>query len=153
MRATRAVTRVLGVDLGTKRIGIACSDPGRIVASPHSVLERSGSPARDHERIVALAIEREADCIVVGLPVDLRGRIGVAARSVQEESDQLAAAAASRGIAVVLHDERMTTAIAQRALLEGGTSRRARKQAVDKVAAAVLLQSFLDSDAAGPEHG
>lgn len=148
MTAARTLGRALGVDLGSRRIGIACSDAGRILASPYSVLERSGESRRDHTRIVEIATECEADCIVVGLPTELSGREGIAARAAIAESEALARTAAPFGIIVVLHDERMTTAIAQRALIEGGVSRKRRKETVDKVAAALILQSYLDAAAA-----
>lgn len=146
-----AARRAIGVDLGSKRIGIACSDAGRVLASPYSVLERTGDVDRDHARILEIALECEADCIVVGLPTALDGTAGIAAKAVTAEAGALAAAARRAGpIEVVLHDERMTTAIAQRAMIEADVSRAKRKAKIDKVAAAIILQSYLDRPAA---HG
>jgi len=136
--------RALGVDLGSRRIGIACSDPARIVASPLVVLERARRESDDHAAILALAREREADVVVVGLPLSLSGRRGPAARAALAEIDRLRAAAAPSGIEVVAHDERLTTVTAERSLAEAGMRPSRRRGVVDKVAAAVLLQAWLD---------
>ena len=136
--------RVLGVDLGTRRIGLALSDPSGTLASPLSVLARSGDRARDHRAIVAAAREHEADRIVVGLPRSLSGKPGPAEQSARAEIGELRAAAPD-DITVEGYDERFTTVIAQRSLMESGMRRDARKQVVDKVAAAVMLQSYLEA--------
>jgi putative holliday junction resolvase len=135
--------RVLGVDLGSRRVGLALSDPSGVVASPYSVMERSGDRAADHRAIVAVAREADADRIVVGLPLSLRGDTGPAARAVLEEVEALRGQA--EGMTVVTHDERLTTTSAERGLREAGVGGRERRAVIDKVAAAVLLQSYLDS--------
>jgi putative holliday junction resolvase len=135
-------TRALGVDLGERRIGLALSDPSRTVASPYEVLRRSGDPAADRQLIVGVAREVGANVIVVGLPLSLSGRTGPAARAALAEVEVLRAAAGD--IEVVVHDERLTTVIAERALGEARMRREARRRVVDKVAAAVMLQSWLD---------
>jgi putative Holliday junction resolvase len=140
---TTAATRALGVDLGERRIGLALSDPSRTVASPHEVLRRSGDPSVDRRTIVATARAEGANVIVVGLPLSLSGKTGPAAKAAQEEAKALRAVA-GRDIDVVLHDERLTTVTAERALGEARMGRAARKQVVDKVAAAVMLQSWLE---------
>lgn len=137
------MARVLGVDLGTRRIGLAISDPGGVIASPLRVLERSGDPARDRAAIVAAAREEEAATVVVGLPTEMSGRKGAAAKGAAAERDALAVLAPD--LEIVLVDERMTTVIAQRSLVGAGVKRKDRKQQVDKVAAAVILQSYLDA--------
>ena len=137
-----AGTRALGVDLGERRIGLALSDPSRAVASPHDVLRRSGDPAADRRAIVALAVEVGAGVIVVGLPLSLSGKSGPAARAARAEVEAIRAIAGD--IEIVLHDERLTTVTAERALIEGGVRRDARRQVIDKVAAAVMLQSWLE---------
>ncbi|MDQ1386357.1 MAG: putative pre6S rRNA nuclease, partial [Actinomycetota bacterium] len=134
--------RALGVDLGERRIGLALSDPSRTVASPHDVLRRSGDPAADRRVIVALALDVGAGVIVVGLPLSLSGKSGPAARAARAEVEAIRAIAGD--IEVVLHDERLTTVTAERALIEGGVRRDARRQVIDKVAAAVMLQSWLE---------
>jgi putative Holliday junction resolvase len=144
---TAANTRVLAVDLGSKRIGLALSDPTRTVASPHAVLVRGRDHAADHAAILAAAREAGASTIVVGLPLSLSGRDGPAAQAARAEAEELRVAAGP-DVEVALHDERLTTVTANAALDEGRVHRAARKQVVDKVAAAVLLQSWLERNRA-----
>jgi len=139
--------RVLGVDLGARRIGLALSDPLGILAGPLEVLQRTGDPAADHAAILHAALENEAAVIVVGLPLSLStGRPGPAAKATLEEVAELAerATAAHPPIQVETYDERLTTVTAQRALATGGVRAKDRRAKVDKVAAAVMLQSWLD---------
>jgi putative Holliday junction resolvase len=135
-------TRALGVDLGERRIGLALSDPSRTVASPYEVLRRSGDPAVDRRAIVDAAVELGANVIVVGLPLSLSGHTGPAARAALAEVDALRAVAGP--IDVVVQDERLTTVTAERALGEARMGRDARRNVVDKVAAAVMLQAWLE---------
>jgi len=137
-----AATRALGVDLGERRIGLALSDPSRAVATPHEVLRRSGDPAADRRAIVDTARRENANVIVVGLPLSLSGRTGPAAQATLEEVEALRAVAGD--IEVTVHDERLTTVTAERALTEARMGREARRKVVDKVAAAVMLQSWLE---------
>jgi putative Holliday junction resolvase len=139
-----AAGRVLGVDLGERRIGLALSDPTRTVASPHDVLTRTGDRTDDHQAILAAASAAGATTIVVGLPISLSGRTGPAARAALAEVEELRAACGA-GIEVVAHDERLTTVTAERSLTEARVRRDARRRVVDKVAAAVMLQSWLES--------
>ncbi len=134
--------RALGIDLGERRIGVAVSDAGGRVATPITVIERSGSRNRDHQRISELVAEYEAGAVVVGLPLSLDGSAGPAAQAAEQEAGELEAALA---VPVLTHDERFTTAIAERALAESGLSGKARRQRVDMVAASVILQSWLDA--------
>ena len=141
------MTRVLGVDLGARRIGLALSDPLGVLAGPLEVLERTGDRAADHARILRAAVENEAAVIVVGVPLTLStGRPGPAARATLEEVAELAerAAATDPPVAVETHDERLTTVTAQRSLATGGVRAKDRRSKVDKVAAAVMLQAWLD---------
>jgi len=138
------VSRILGVDLGARRIGLALSDPSGVTASPHAVIERSDSREHDHRVVLEAARAAEADRIVVGLPLSLSGGVGPAARAVLEEVEELRAAAGD-GVAVETFDERLTTVIAERSLVEAGMRRAARRRIVDKVAAAVMLQSYLEA--------
>ena len=133
--------RVLGVDLGERRIGLALSDPLGILASPLSVLERTGDRTADHRAIMAAAQEAGAARIVIGLPLTLAGQEGPAARSVRQEIEAIAAL----GLPVEAHDERLTTVSAERMLAIGGVRGPASRRRVDSVAAAVILQSWLDS--------
>jgi putative Holliday junction resolvase len=136
--------RVLALDLGSKRIGVAVSDPSETIASPDRVLERTGSRARDHKAIGELVAEWGAELLVVGLPLSLSGDDGPAARATREEVAELAR---DLTVPVELHDERLTTVTASRTLQEAKMTADARRRVVDKVAAAVLLQSWLDERA------
>jgi putative holliday junction resolvase len=138
------MARALALDLGTKRIGVASSDLTRTLASPVSVVLRHGTRAEDHRAIGRIIDEYEPDVIVVGLPVGLDGREGKAAELIRQEVDELRAAFA---VPVVVHDERFTTASAHRALAEQNVRAKDRRHVVDKVAAAVLLQTWLDGEA------
>ena len=132
---------MLGVDLGSRRIGLAISDTTGTLATPLTVLQRASRPALDHEAIVAAAYEEDAQRIVVGLPRSLSGRDGPAARSVRAEVAELRALA-GEDLPVELHDERFTTVTATRNLREAGQRR--LRESVDAAAAAVILQSYLD---------
>jgi putative Holliday junction resolvase len=135
--------RILGVDLGARRIGLAVSDPTGLIASPLRVIERGGDAEADRLAIVDAARAEEAATVVVGLPKEMSGRRGAAADAAVAEVDAIRALAPDLTVEVV--DERMTTVIAQRSLIESGMTRRKRKGTVDKVAAAVILQSYLDA--------
>ena len=136
--------RVLGVDLGAKRIGLALSDPTRTVASPHSVLLRGRSHEVDHQAIVATAREADATAIVVGLPLSLSGREGPAAGAAREFATALAARL-DGGVPVVFSDERLTTVVATRQMRESGRKGRRQRAVVDQVAAVAILQGWLDA--------
>jgi putative Holliday junction resolvase len=145
--AVVTTTRALGVDLGSKRIGLALSDPTRTVASPFSVLRRGKDQATDHAAILSVARAEGVNTIVVGLPLSLSGRDGPAAKATRTEVEALRAVAEPADLTVVLHDERLTTVSAERSLNEARMKREDRKQVVDKVAAAIMLQSWLDGAA------
>jgi putative pre-16S rRNA nuclease len=140
------VGRFLGVDLGTRRIGLAVSDPTGTLAGPHGVLERSGDADADRRAIVAVAHELAAERIVVGLPRSLSGRDGPAARAARAEVAALEAVAGP-DLPIELHDERFSTVTANRALAarSPGRGRRRRRSGVDAAAAAIILQSYLES--------
>ena len=141
-------SRVLGVDLGARRIGLALSDRLGVLAGPLTVLQRTGDEAADHAAILRQAAENEAELIVVGLPLSLStGRPGPAAKAILDEVAALTerAAAADPPVAVATHDERLTTVTAQRSLAEGGVRARDRRGKVDMVAAALILQAWLDA--------
>ncbi|MGQ0832990.1 MAG: Holliday junction resolvase RuvX [Microthrixaceae bacterium] len=142
--------RALGIDLGARRIGVALSDSAGTVATPYEVVVRSGAKERDHARILELAEEAGAECLVVGLPLSLDGSVGAAAKSAMAEADDLAA---RTGLRVELFDERLTTVTAERDLRHLDLKAPARRQVVDKVAAAVMLQAWLDQRPAAPADG
>lgn len=140
--------RVLGIDLGSRRIGVAVSDPGRVIASPDRVLSRSGDAERDRRAIAAIADEWEARVLVIGLPLSLDGSEGPAARAAREESERLAELT---GLPVETYDERFTTVTAQRSLTEQNVRGKDRRKVIDMVAAAVLLQAWLDRRPQDPQ--
>jgi putative Holliday junction resolvase len=121
------------------------SDPSGILASPHSVIQRGRSHVEDHRKLAAIVEEYDASVVVVGHPLSLDGRSGPAARLVEAEVDELRT---SLEVPVELHDERFTTVTADRSMLERNMKADARRKVVDKVAAAVLLQSWLDGPGA-----
>jgi putative Holliday junction resolvase len=133
--------RALGIDLGSKRIGVALTDSAGTLATPYEVVPRSGDRARDHRRIAELAEEAGAERLVVGLPLSLDGSVGPAAQAALDEVEELAAAT---GLPVETWDERFTTVTADRDLLAMNMKAPARRRVVDKVAAAVMLQAWLD---------
>jgi putative Holliday junction resolvase len=135
--------RVLGLDLGDARIGVAISDDDRRLALPLGTV-RTGAPA-DLKAIAQLVREHEASLVVVGHPLLLSGEAGERAHHAERFADAL------RGILSVpveLHDERLSTVEAERALRRAGAKGRDRRAAVDRSAAAVILQSWLDADPA-----
>ena len=131
--------RVLGLDLGSRRIGVAVSSG--TVATPHSVLARGTEPAEDHAAIASLVDDVGAERVVVGLPLSLDGKMGPAATAAAEEAEALSDVL---GVPVETYDERLTTVTADRSLSSLGLSGQARRRVVDKVAAAVILQAWLD---------
>ena len=131
--------RIVGLDVGDVRIGIALSDEGRLIATPHSVYTRVGW-GPDTKHIKRIYDEAGAGLIVCGLPKNMDGSIGFQAEKVMGFAQQLEKA----GLPVVFQDERLSTVSAHQALIEGGMRRDGRKETVDKVAAAVILQSYLD---------
>lgn len=129
--------RVLALDPGTTRVGVAVSDPLRIVASPLAVLSADDWEAPLHE----IVEKYRPAVIVVGLPIGLSGREGPAAERARDFAAEVSRALE---VDVELFDERFTTATAESALREGGVRRRDRRGKVDKVAAAVILRHYLD---------
>ena len=133
--------RALGVDLGSKRIGIAVSDLSGTLATALTTVHRSRSRRHDHAEIARIVREEECEVVVVGLPLSLDGSTGPAARRATTEAKQLASVV---GVPVELYDERFTTVTAERELADAGLDGRRRRQVVDQVAAAVMLQAWLD---------
>lgn len=159
--------RVLGLDLGARRIGVAVSDSARVLASPYAVLARAPSRARDWAEVAALVAETGATAVVVGLPLALDGSAGTAARTALEDASELAS---RLGVPVETVDERLTTVEAERRRIEAvaladavrrggrgarrasayGSSRARRRPVVDDAAASVLLQGWLDAQRERP---
>ena len=132
--------RIVALDVGDVRIGIAVCDEMRLIATPHSVYKRVGF-GPDVKHIKALCDEMGTHSVLCGLPRNMDGSIGFQAKKVLALAEQLELA----GLHVIYQDERLTTVTAERALIEGGMHRQERKGTVDKVAAAVILQQYLDT--------
>jgi putative holliday junction resolvase len=133
--------RVLGLDLGDARIGVAISDPDRRLAVPVGTVH-TGAPA-DVKAIASLVAGHEVKLVVVGHPLSLSGARGPRARHAEEFADALRSILP---VPVTLHDERLTTVEAERALRASGAGSRQRRRAVDRSAAAIILQSWLDAN-------
>ena len=136
--------RALGLDLGSKRVGVAVSDSDGRVATPVEVLQRTGDRKADHRAVSALVEEWEAAVVVVGIPYSLDGTLGPMGRSMAAEAADLAA---FLPIPVETYDERLTTVTAERSLREQDVRGPDRRRVVDMVAAAVMLQAWLDGRA------
>lgn len=133
--------RTLGIDHGERRVGIALSDDEGMIAQPHDTWERKDVDAL-LDRLAAFVRDQDVGAVVVGLPLSLEGREGASARRARRFAERLGERI---GFEVVLWDERLTTAAAERSLSKAGVSARDQKSVVDKVAAALFLQSYLDS--------
>jgi putative Holliday junction resolvase len=136
------MNRALGLDVGSKTIGVAVTDEAGVAAHPVKVIPRGGIDS-DVSTIQTLVGELDIKDIVVGMPFELTGRIGHRARRVQEFTSALRARLPA---SVELHeqDERFTTAEAARVLLDADLSRQKRKAVIDQQAAALILQAWLD---------
>jgi putative Holliday junction resolvase len=145
--------RIMALDVGDKSIGVAVSDPLMIAARGLTTIERTGA-RKDAGKVISLIDEYECHTVVVGLPVNLNGSNSVQTDKVLEFMLKLQNKLRGSGradISVVAHDERFTTVIAERVLIEADVSRKKRKSLIDVQAAIVILQSYLDKMAY--EHG
>lgn len=133
--------RILGLDHGERRIGVAISDPTGIFARPLVVLERGRKLKTTMTEIAALVREHEVTEVVVGLPLSMSGEFGTKAKEVRAFVIRLREVLS---VPVVEWDERLTTVAAERALIEGGVRRERRRSVIDKTAAALILGGYLD---------
>jgi putative Holliday junction resolvase len=140
-----AVARVLGLDLGARRIGVAVTDELGLSAHPQATLERRGGQ-RDLDAIRDLVRAHAAGLVVIGLPLSPEGERGRAALAAERFAERLRAVL---DVPIELVDESFTTVEATNVLLEADLSRKRRKEVVDKVAAALILRRWLDSRGAG----
>jgi len=141
--------RLLGVDFGTVRVGLAVCDPDRIVASPLATYTRR-DPAADAAYFKQMAAAEEVVGLVVGLPMHTDGREGVKAQEARAYGAWLGTAT---GLPVVFADERFTTVHAEAALWDAGLTHKRRKDRRDRVAAQILLQAYLESERPPPAGG
>jgi putative Holliday junction resolvase len=133
--------RALGIDLGSKRVGIAVSDTSGTIASALTTVHRSKSRRHDHAEIAKLVKLEECTVVVVGLPLSLDGTHGPAAKAAVKEAKQMEQTV---GVPVEMYDERFTTVTAERHMMEVGLDAKQRRKVVDKAAAAVILQAWLE---------
>ena len=133
------MSRLLGLDVGNRRIGIAVSDDLGIIATPVGYVERGPT---DRTRIQALIDRYQVTGLVAGIPRSMSGEEGMQAKDVRTWSKQLAKDLA---IPLQFYDERLTTVMAERALISSGRKRDQRKHEIDATAAAIMLQGYLDS--------
>ena len=132
--------KAIGIDLGDARVGVAISDDLGMLAHPLETIPTKSSDVL--KRVLALATERSAETIVVGMPRNMNGTFGPAAEKAKAFIEELRR---ETPIPVVSWDERMTTVSAQRALQEAGRNTRKQRPVIDQVAAQIILQSWLDS--------
>jgi len=142
------MARVLGIDLGSRRIGVAVSDGLGLTAQPRATLERHGG-MRDMESIAKAVKDAGADRIVVGLPLDPEGNEGPAALRARAFAEKLRA---TLHLPVEMCDESFSTVEAEDVLIAANLSRARRKQVVDKLAAAIILQRWLDAQRSPTEE-
>ena len=144
MKSLTPGKRLLGMDLGTKTIGLALSDVGRTIATPMQTLKR-GKFSQDVQLIAAIITEQNVGGIIVGLPINMDGSEGPRAQSSRAFARNLGR---NLKLAVALWDERLSTAAVTRILIEADASRARRAEVIDKMAAAYILQGALDRMAA-----
>lgn len=142
--------RVLALDLGDVRIGIARSDPLGITAQPVGVLRRVG-PVKDLDAVARHVVEAGADRVVIGLPLLLSGEEGSRASEARAFAERLGKRLP--GIAVELWDERLSTAEVERAMIADNVKRRRRRERIDALAATIILQGYLDAKSDGHATG
>jgi putative Holliday junction resolvase len=149
MEFDKTLGRVAALDLGEKRIGVALSDPTRTIAAAHAVLNRK-SRAEDFARYARIIAEQRVTLLVVGLPITLGGEEGERAAWVRDYAADLARRVE---VPIVFWDESLTTVEAEAALRAQGRRGKKLKERVDAVAAALILQSYLDAQPGGDSHG
>ncbi|MDF1536810.1 MAG: Holliday junction resolvase RuvX [bacterium] len=142
--------RVIAIDWGERRVGIALSDETGTIASPHSAIKRAGSLDKVLEEISGLVDSHEVTQVIFGIPLRLDGTRGPEAEGVLEVAEKLRAKVR---VPVDTWDERLSTVQAERALIGGDVSRKRRKGLVDQVAASIFLQSYLDSGGSAGDGG
>ena len=139
--------RIIGLDYGTKTVGVALSDESQIIASPHITIERKHATKlrQTYAQIEDIIREYDVELIVLGLPKNMNNTEGERAEATKEFGENLER---RTGIRVELIDERLTTVQADRILDATGVAQSSRKEHIDKMAAAIILQNYLDMKAA-----
>ena len=132
--------RLLGLDVGSKTVGLALSDVSRSIATPLQTLAR-GKFTEDAKKLLKLAADHDVGALVIGLPINMDGSEGPRCQSVRQFAANLLI---SQDIDIAFWDERLSTVAAHRVMIEADLSRKRQAEVVDKMAAAVILQGFLD---------
>ncbi len=143
------VTRILGLDIGDKRIGVALSDRGGIIASPSTIIDRT-DPQQDIDAITEIVRQNDVTMIVAGLPLTMDGTTGHQAEKVKSFVDSLSM---HTEVPVVYRDESLTTLEARRLMRLTRKKKRREREKDDAVAAAFILQGYLDEKKDGPGTG
>lgn len=139
--------RTMGLDVGDVRIGVAMTDPAGMISQGHSVIERVGI-RKDCGKIMDLVKENDVGTVVIGLPLNLDGSDSIQTEKVREFKKMLEnkmRSSAMQDVKVEFQDERLTTVQAERVLIEGNVRRDKRKEVIDKQAAILILQAYMDS--------
>jgi putative Holliday junction resolvase len=138
------VGRILGIDLGTRRVGLALSDPRRTFGSPFATILFVSENSLV-ERILALCAEHDVELVVLGMPYEADGGEGEGCARVRKIADRLGAA----GLTTAFQDETLTSHEAESSLRQAGKTRRRAKEAVDMIAASLILKDYLEQQASG----
>lgn len=133
--------RLLGLDVGTKTIGLALSDIGLMIASPHSTIARTKF-TKDFELLDKIIVEMNVGGLVIGLPVNMDGTEGSKCQSVKSLGNNILE---KKELPIAFWDERLSTVSAEKAMLEGDLTRKKRQKRIDQIAATIILQGALDS--------
>lgn len=134
--------RLLGVDVGDVRVGLAMTDPGQVVATPLDTVAGSSDPSEVADAVLAAVADEQPVAVVVGYPRTMAGREGAAAQRCRAVAEEVASRS---GLPVLLWDERLSTVEAERSLLDADVRRRRRREVVDRVAASLILRGVLDA--------
>ena len=133
--------KYLGLDLGTKTIGLATSDKMGLIATAYKVLRHDNNPSSCLEELITIIKENKIEALVLGLPKNMNNTLGPRAEETIKFKELLES---NINLPIYLEDERLTTKSAESLLIMGNTSRKKRKKVIDKVSATIILQSFLD---------
>lgn len=135
------MSRLMGLDIGEKTIGVALSDEGGVLASGYRTIRRVGGDS-DLNEVLAITKDFSIQTIIIGLPLGLDGKEGLSCRRARRFGEKLE----SSGLELYFWDERFTTTEAERMLIDSNIKRKARKEMIDQSAAALILQSWLDKE-------
>lgn len=133
--------RLLGIDFGEKRIGLAVSDLSQMIASAYDTFENNNSV---YEKIISVIEKENVAGVVVGYPLEMSGEIGKTAQKVNKFADILLSKT-NENLPILLFDERLTSSFVEKELIKADLSRNKRKKVIDKLSAVIILQNYLDT--------